>query len=164
MKAYLAGPDVFLADRDDRRDNLMALCSQYGATGVWPGDIASDVPLDIYKNCITGIEMSDIVIANISPFRGVGMDAGTAFEIGYARARNIPVFAYTESGIDLYWRVLGSMTLASPQDEIVEDFGYPENLMIVHGCEGYYSNAENALAAGIQYVIERSQRFQSITL
>ena len=37
----------------------------------------------------------DLLIANLTPFRGVSMDAGTAFEVGFMRALGQPVLGYT---------------------------------------------------------------------
>ena len=37
----------------------------------------------------------DLLIANLTPFRGVSMDSGTAFEVGFMRALGRPVLGYT---------------------------------------------------------------------
>ena len=42
------------------------------------------------------IDRADGVLADIGPFRGAGMDAGTAFEIGYAIAQQKPVVCYSD--------------------------------------------------------------------
>ncbi|OCJ13410.1 nucleoside 2-deoxyribosyltransferase [Rhizobium sp. AC44/96] len=38
---------------------------------------------------------SDVAIANLTPFRGIAADVGTAFEVGFMRALGKPVFGYT---------------------------------------------------------------------
>lgn len=43
---------------------------------------------EIYRNNVAGIERSDLVVANLN---GITTDDGTAWEIGYAVAREIPV-------------------------------------------------------------------------
>jgi nucleoside 2-deoxyribosyltransferase len=37
----------------------------------------------------------DLIVANMTPFRGPSMDVGTAFELGYMAAQGKPIFAYT---------------------------------------------------------------------
>ena len=36
-----------------------------------------------------------LLIANLTPFRGPSADVGTAYEIGFARALKLPVYAYS---------------------------------------------------------------------
>ena len=47
----------------------------------------------------------DLVIANMTPFRGPSMDVGTAVELGYSFARGLPVFGYTNIVDDYEARV-----------------------------------------------------------
>jgi nucleoside 2-deoxyribosyltransferase len=42
----------------------------------------------------------DLLIANLTPFRGVSMDAGTAFEVGFMRALGRPVLGCTNVAAD----------------------------------------------------------------
>ena len=42
----------------------------------------------------------DLLIANLTPFRGVSTDAGTAFEVGFMRALGRPVLGYTNTIAD----------------------------------------------------------------
>jgi nucleoside 2-deoxyribosyltransferase len=41
------------------------------------------------------IRGSKALIANLTPFRGPSADVGTAYELGFARALNLPVFGYS---------------------------------------------------------------------
>ena len=41
----------------------------------------------------------DALVANLTPFRGVSADAGTAFEVGFMRALGRPVLGYTYTGL-----------------------------------------------------------------
>ena len=43
----------------------------------------------------------DAAVANLTPFRGVSADAGTAFEVGFMRALGRPVLGYTNTPLDL---------------------------------------------------------------
>lgn len=62
------------------------LCRQYGHEGLYPLDNEGKSPKDIYDGNISLLALSDAVIANGNEFRGE-MDAGTAFEVGYAAAK-----------------------------------------------------------------------------
>lgn len=128
MKIYMAGPDVFHPQareigavfRTWGRDNNVDTLYPFNPSGL-------DDATEIYENCIRMLEQADAVVANISPFRGVHMDPGTAFEIGYARAKGKPVYLYSNYLKSLRSRV-GAATDAGGYE--VEDFGLVENLMI----------------------------------
>lgn len=104
LKIYLAGPDVFLPDFGASVfARKKALCEAYGCQGLSPLD--NDTALDglqpfdqgmaIYRANTAIMTRCDAVIAHMTPFRGVGMDSGTAFEMGYMRALGKPVLGYT---------------------------------------------------------------------
>ena len=90
MRAYLAGTDVFLREAKALAAAKRGLCERYGLTGVSPADTIIDLS-GLTKNeaalriALTNeglIRDCDIVIANVTPFRGPSADAGT--EIGRA--------------------------------------------------------------------------------
>jgi hypothetical protein len=91
-KVYLAGPFFSMSQRwliGEVRQQLLKfnldVFSPYHDVGVGsPQDV---VPLDI-----EAIKKSDIVVAILD-----GLDPGTLFEIGFARALNIPVVAFNEN-------------------------------------------------------------------
>jgi nucleoside 2-deoxyribosyltransferase len=86
------------------------------------------------------IRSCDGLIANMTPFRGAGMDAGTAYEIGFARALGKPVFGYTNTEADYQTRAAVFQRLAAegrwtmPDADAagidIEDFDLTENLML----------------------------------
>jgi hypothetical protein len=89
---YLAGPFFSLAQRflvEEARRSLIAL----GAKVFSPmHEVGIDAPPAIIaKEDLKGLEESTVVLALIAD-----LDPGTIFEIGFARARNIPVVAYGE--------------------------------------------------------------------
>jgi len=102
-KAYLAGPDVFLPDPIAQANRKKEICSRYGIEGVFPLDAVLN--LEGLSKEKAGraigaanrqlIQDCDIVIANITPFRGPSADVGTVFEIGYARGLGKPVYTYS---------------------------------------------------------------------
>jgi nucleoside 2-deoxyribosyltransferase len=78
------------------------------------------------------------------------MDPGTAWEIGYAVARGLPVFAYSHD-LRAYAERVGQ-TGQGPRGPVdadgllVEDFGLVENLMIVESVVAVDVSAEAAIA------------------
>ncbi len=78
----------------------------------------------------------DALIANLTPFRGVSMDTGTAFEVGFMRALGRPVLGYTNVVADYreraeqYRRASPGLPDADASDIQIEDFDCAENLMI----------------------------------
>lgn len=146
-RIYLAGPEVFLADAAAVAAAKQALCTAYGFQGLAPldGEVTTAGGPEalagaIYDKNIAMIHASDLVIANLTPFRGLCMDPGTAFEIGYACALGLPVFGYANVTGGEFARIAAARTLrprpGAPEvqeDEdglAVEDFGMFENLMI----------------------------------
>ena len=75
--------------------------------------------------CVAGL-------ANVTPFRGVSADVGTAFEMGYLFGRGCPVWGYTSHAADYAVRV-GANDGAGVVDDgelLVEAFGLADNLML----------------------------------
>jgi nucleoside 2-deoxyribosyltransferase len=122
---YLAGPDVFLHEAADLAAAKREICARHGIDGLNPLDCGApiDDPPALFAALIEMMDVADAGIANCTPWRGSGMDAGTAFEIGYLHAQGKPVVGYTNDPRDLADRV-------EPDGFIVEAFGYAENLMI----------------------------------
>ena len=143
---YLAGPDVFLADAEAAGLAKKDLCAAHGFVGRFPLDaelaMAPDAHLStrIYEANLNLLQASDVVVANLTPFRGVSADVGTVFEVAYALALRKPIFAYTNAAESLLNRVaLNFGRRAEIRNErtfaddgmVIEDFGLAENLMIV---------------------------------
>jgi len=129
--AYLAGPEVFLPDAAALGAAKKRICAEHGLTGVFPLDPVDGRRPDLegvalFEHCIAHLDASDLVIANLTPFRGASMDVGTAVEMGYALGRGLPVFGYTNVVADYRDRV------EAEPGWLVEDFGFVDNLM----CEG----------------------------
>jgi nucleoside 2-deoxyribosyltransferase len=145
-RIYLAGPEVFLPDALAVGARKAALCAQHGLEGVFPLDagldlagLAKPAQARAISAANEGLMRSCAgLIANLTPFRGVSMDAGTAFEVGFMRALGRPVLGYTNVVADYrarceaYRRSVPQPTLCDadhPEAEI-EDFEGAENLMI----------------------------------
>lgn len=135
VRAYLAGPEVFLPDAVAIGEAKKAICAEHAVEGVYPLDpIAGRAPdydgEALFEHCLAHLDACDLVIANLTPFRGPSMDVGTAVEIGYALGAGKAVYGYTNVAADYRDRV----GAAEPGEGgwLVEDFGFVDNLM----CEG----------------------------
>jgi nucleoside 2-deoxyribosyltransferase len=129
-RVYLAGPDVFLPDPHARSASLKAICSRHRLVGVFPLDpiAVPGGPLMPEWQRIAlcneaHIRSCDMLIANLTPFRGVSADPGTVYELGFMRALGRPVFGWSASALSLKDRTRADGLL-------VEDFGLADNLMI----------------------------------
>jgi nucleoside 2-deoxyribosyltransferase len=144
LKIYLAGPEVFLPDAAALGVAKKALCVTHGFEGLFPFDgeaapqSGTRLDLVIYRADVALMREADLGIFNLTPFRGVSADVGTAFELGMFAGLGKPSFAYTNDPVDLLGRVRRIGILA--QDAIgawrdqqsisVEDFGSADNLML----------------------------------
>ena len=146
-RIYLAGPEVFLPEPLAMGAQKTALCAKHGFEGVFPLDASLDLAgLSKRERALRisaaneGLMRScDALIANLTPFRGASMDCGTAFEVGFMRALERPVFGYTNVVADYreraehYRRASPGLPEADAADIQIEDFGCAENLMIEAG-------------------------------
>jgi nucleoside 2-deoxyribosyltransferase len=159
-RVYLAGPEVFLRNAAEIGAIKVALCRDAGLEGLFPLDQTLDVAglAPLAQAAAIAVANEDLmrsaaaIIANMTPFRGVSMDAGTAYEVGFMRALRRPVFGYTSSPGDYRARVERFRRDAPPWSDgestcsLVEDFGMAENLMIdcavrAHGTEPFRGTA-----------------------
>lgn len=152
MKVYLAGPEVFLPDALAVGARKRDICRQHGLTGLFPLDNAVDVTgpdasRQIFRGNLAMMDAADAVIANLTPFRGAGADPGTVYELGYMAGRGKACFAYCNEPAPYAERLIRSMKvtravdsrLTDPEGLTVEDFGLPDNLMMIHALELYGS-------------------------
>ena len=128
---YLAGPEVFLPNAVEIGAAKVAICREHGLDAIFPfgadpsGATAGDVGRLIFERCVALMDQCDVAIANMTPFRSISMDVGTAVEMGYMLARGRLVFGYTNDIRDLGDRV-------AEDGLAIEAFGFVDNLM----CEG----------------------------
>jgi nucleoside 2-deoxyribosyltransferase len=145
---YLAGPEVFFVDALAIAAAKRELCARHGLVGHFPLD---DVPaaglrgdalaLALFDGCVAMMERCDLAIVNMTPFRGVSMDVGSAVEMGYVFASGRPVLAYTDDPADYRARVDAAKRADGAE---VEDFGLADNLM----CEGVVRRSGGAVVRG----------------
>jgi len=152
-KVYLAGPEVFLRNAIEAGAAKVEICARHGLEGRYPLDAQLDLgdltlaerAYDIARANERLIGECDAVIANLTPFRGPGMDTGTAYEVGFMRGTGKPVYGYSNHHLPFFDRVRkfdakplkhrpgAEPTMAFEDSERmgVEQFGLNENLMIV---------------------------------
>ena len=145
---YLAGPEVFLPNPNLVAEEKKAICAAHGFVGRFPLD------LEIERSSLEPAQMGwsisrsnealmmhcDLVIANITPFRGPSADVGTAFEMGFMRALGRPVLAYTNRPEPFFDRTVafvsnrgGSDSASRTRDPFgmsIENHGFTDNLML----------------------------------
>jgi nucleoside 2-deoxyribosyltransferase len=144
-RIYLAGPEVFLPDAVAVGRRKRELAATFGLEGVYPLDAELALAGLARQEAARRISLAnealmrscDGLIANLTPFRSVSMDAGTAFEVGFMRALGRPVLGYSNVGGDYRARVEAYRASGAPlpadgdrPDVEIEDFGLAENLMI----------------------------------
>lgn len=161
QRVYLAGPDVFRPDAAEHGRRLVALCADFGFTGVFPLEehlpegLAPGVPTarHIYRSNVARIDACDAVLANLDFFRGPEPDSGTCFEVGYAVARGKPVVGYVAEEGTFAERIrrrfpeAAGAGLRDAQGWELEEFGLPLNLMLAVPCRIVVGGPREALAA-----------------
>lgn len=149
MKIYLAGPEVFAPDAIELGARKKSLCQHYGFEGIFPLDneiTPSSSPVEtgllISRENERLIADSDLVVANLSPFRGASADVGTVYELGLARGLGKAIHGYSNDP-ELYQDRLLSLcgpsasqqagTLCDRDGLKIEEFDLHDNLMIDGG-------------------------------
>lgn len=161
MRIYLAGPGVFYPDPLKESNRLKQICLTHGLEGVFPLDTGLDVSAmskheaahAIYQANIKLIHSCQGVMADMQAFRGPGMDGGTAFEMGYAKALGLRIIGYGNRG-DYFTRVRNYYTLLTkkpcaevdPNGLSIEDFDLPDNLMMARAADHVVSSPQEAAA------------------
>ncbi|MCL2476585.1 nucleoside 2-deoxyribosyltransferase [Candidatus Bathycorpusculum sp.] len=150
LKVYLAGPEVFLRNALEFGHQKKSLCAKYGFEGVFPIDTELDISnkspreagLLISATNERLIETCDLLIANLTPFRGPSADVGTSYELGFARGLGKKIFAYTNTSIPFTQRTLyetglpatvSAQRCADKNDMAIEQWGFIDNLMLDGG-------------------------------
>ena len=94
MKAYIAGA-LFSKGERIFLEEIAKICKEIGLETFLPhrdAGLGEDVE-EIFKKDFSGLDKCDILVAVLN---GLELDSGTAWEIGYAYAKDIPVVALVE--------------------------------------------------------------------
>lgn len=140
-KIYLAGPQVFKDNPSEFESFAIEFCKKNNLEAFFPIDNNLTNSKDIYKNNINLIKNADIVVACMDEFRGISLDVGTSFEMGYAKALNKKIYGYKKNKESEY------KNRAKSDNEYpkIEDFGLTDNLMVVHTCDKIFSSFEEVI-------------------
>ena len=170
---YLAGPDVFFRDADARYNRLEAMCEKYGLIGMRPSDGGiqpqewatlpkREIATRLFEGNMERLRNADIILANMTPYRGDEPDSGSVFEVGAAVALGKVVVAYTpmatttmhndlesKYGVEKIVNDKGESILIDKKFGVmIEDFESPLNLMISVPCK-VLPDAESAIKQAI---------------
>ncbi|TGL64086.1 nucleoside 2-deoxyribosyltransferase [Leptospira sarikeiensis] len=150
---YLAGPEVFLPNAIEVLGSRKRTLEEQGFIVYSPfdGDVEAGSKRDLFlakrifeENCKL-IRQSDLVLANCDGFRGVCIDDGTSFEIGYAYSLGKRIYGYRGSDLILPKDVESKLETfphpsgykIDPQGYLLnEDFGNKINLMLEFSISG----------------------------
>ena len=147
MKIYLAGADVFLPDAVDIGRRKVELCARHRLIGLYPLDTtvdiaAKDASMQIFRGNEAMMNEASAIIANLTPFRGPGADAGTVYELGYMAGGGKLCLGYSNDPTSYAYRVHRFTEVHSRDGGLVdgsgltvEDFGLTDNLMMIHALD-----------------------------
>jgi len=151
LRIYLAGPEVFLNNAREVGELKKSLCRKYGFEGVFPLDANLDLKdkapreagLSISEENERLIRSCEMLIANVTPFRGPSADVGTVYEMGFAHGLGKRVFAYTNIAFPFTKRTVTALKnqvsrskdgkLRDSEGMFIEEADLTDNLMI-DGC------------------------------
>lgn len=147
-KIYLAGPEVFDKEAIKIGEDSVELCSKYGFEGMYPLDNVVNfnqpkekISLDIFEANEQMIRDCDIVIANLSQWRGKEPDSGTVWECGFAYGLGKTVYCYLDSDKEYIDTFSDSEKIEENgfhydlNGKMIEDFGGHLNLMLERSVE-----------------------------
>ena len=147
-KIYLAGPEVFCPEASELGSRKKALCKHYGFHGLFPldGEVqasgsARELGFAISAANEQLIRNADLVIANLTPFRGASADVGTVYETGLARGLGKVIHGYSNDPASFSERTFalfgqgeyGQSELHDRDGLSIERFDLHDNLMIEGG-------------------------------
>ena len=151
---------MFRADPMGHFKEVKALCAKYGCEGWAPLDNELEVltASSIFAANKDLIDACDVVLANLTMFRGACVDDGTSWEIGYGYAKGKACYGYIDghNATDLKMRtesLVRKHDLNMAEFPQVEDFGGPVNLMLTESIKlsgGAICNTVEECLAAIQ--------------
>ena len=132
MKIYLSAPLFTQVERRWNRMLAAALEERIaGAEVVLPQDFkfggAYNRPSDflkLFSECVDSLEEADLIVAVLD---GPDVDSGTAFEVGFAHARDIPIIGIRTDFRKSQHRGLNVM-LSQACDELLRSMSFNEDL------------------------------------
>ena len=131
MKIYLSAPLFTQVERRWNRQLAAALEDHIaGAEVILPQDFkfhgSFNKPQNfrlIYEQCLQSLEEADLMVAILD---GPDVDSGVAFEMGYARARGVPIIGVRTDYRESQDRGL-NIVLAQGCDELLREMSFNED-------------------------------------
>jgi nucleoside 2-deoxyribosyltransferase len=114
-RALVIGPDSL------RTDGIAVVDRQLARVRAARVDAESIPATASLEGAASALRSCDIVIANMSPVRGVSADAGTILLIGMARALQKPVFGWSDAAATTYSERVLHFGLTAPA-ELIEQY------------------------------------------
>jgi nucleoside 2-deoxyribosyltransferase len=145
---YLGGPDIFYPDATAIGVMKKNICKKYDFEGYYPIDneLITNISLKELAYSISFIneelmKKCDMMVANLTPFRGPSADAGTIYELGFMRGLGKEVHGYTTTSETYFNRIKAfdhkTNNTHDSNNYLVENFGLNDNLMIDGGINRY---------------------------
>lgn len=154
MKIYFAGPTVFHPQVIEIDKITRRVCHEFQVMALIPTDseiresgTPCDIARDIFKANVAHINSCDVIVANITPFRGACVDDGTSWEIGMAYALKKKIYTYSYGPQDTKSIISSTCGITNPESNplrdssgnMIENFGLPANLMLSCATEKHYA-------------------------
>ena len=145
---YLAGPEAWYPDAANHAAAQRATCELAGFVALTPADLVATsggtevAARELYAARTALMRRADAAVINLTPWRGVSCDVGSAFEAGFVAALGKTVFGFlnVSDEIDAEYRDRVEALIGAQLDEhghwldadgcLIEDFGLPETLML----------------------------------
>jgi nucleoside 2-deoxyribosyltransferase len=163
LKLYLAGPEVFMPNARELLDQKAFIAREEGFIPLSPGDLSPPKSESRFETAVAisrinerMMREADVLVANLTPFRGLAADVGTSFEVGYMCALGKLTYGYSNVAKSHFERVSdyygGAVVLGEdgrhrgPDGISLEDFEMSDNLMLDGGLAtyggGFYAPSE----------------------
>lgn len=142
LAGYFGGPDCFSPHAGAIFAAKLAAAEAFGFQGLVPSDTDPAPGLAprersrrIFRANLALMRRADFAIFNLTPFRGVSADVGTAYELGFFTGLGKPAFAYANTTADYIGRLSpagrnGVGDAVDAEGCLIEDFGNADNLML----------------------------------
>ncbi len=173
---FLAGPDAYApgaAQLLEQKRKVLETAGLALLTASAPRPSAPEgaeiTARSAYAEVLTDLRRSDALIANLTPWRGVGCHPAAAFLAGFAAALGKPVFAYMniedEGDAEILGRVErlygadlgGDGAWRDEEGSLIEDLGLPETVMLWAEARRFYvivTDAPQSDASGFQLCVD----------
>lgn len=168
---YFAGPRLSGVDYEIYARHISKKYRGAGIRLVLPNDGGAQSSGHFYKTNLNRIKGCDGVIADLNPFRGeIEPDCGTAFECGFAAALGKPIIAIVEDQRTLVQKMQASSlgcteengVYRSDEGDLIEDYGYPLNLMLFHASGKIVASLDEAIRyLALQHGSTKKQHIKS---